>query len=64
MLNFTQRSALAALTSLNDWASVYDFNNEFSGHTFNSLVRKGLVEKRQKPGWSAITQFKVLSRAE
>lgn len=61
-LNANQRVALEKINQFTDWFSIYDFSaGEISGHTLNALARKGLLLKRQRPGYAAITEFKCHS---
>lgn len=57
-LNFNQREAMRRLRALGGWRATYD-HSDLNGHTLNSLVKKGFLEKRPRPGRSSITEFRI-----
>ena len=58
-LNFDQKEALRRLRTHGGWFSTYDHHDLISGHTLNSLVKKGIVEKRPRSGCPSITEFSI-----
>lgn len=61
-LNVNQRDALTRLRTLGGWCTTCD-HHDLKGSTLNSLVKRRLVEKRQRPGWSSVTEYRIITES-
>jgi hypothetical protein len=58
-LSESQALALKKLQEVGGWVSQYDYR-EIKTASLNALVRKGLAVRRQKSGWSSVSEYKAV----
>ncbi len=59
-LTATQHKAWLRLKNTQGWVGAYDYTDA-KPRTLNALVKKNLAEKRQRPGWSDVAEYRAVS---